>query len=443
MSIIDVDQLSLDRKGDTVDWLETHPDATADDVRGLPTVERETLYTSSAEEWSDPVRLPEGLPPVQSLNPELLPEVLQPWVEDICDRLQCPLDFVAIPAIVALGSVIGRQVGIRPQARTDWTEIPNLWAMTVGRPGTLKSPAIESALAPLRKLSAHAFEEYESTQKEFDLDMQAAQIREEVAKKKARKAAEQDDSADLRTLLDTCDLEPPVLRRYIANDTTPASLGELLRQNPNGLLVLRDELCSLLASLDREDMSDARGMFLSGWNGNSAYTCDRIGRGLNLHIKAMSISLLGSTQPGRISEYIKRAVKGGIGDDGLIQRFSLMVWPNDKSDWIDRDVPPDGAAARRVFETFDRLSRIDAESIDATRDDPDGLPFLRLGDAALEMFVEWRAELETHIRGDLHPALEAHYAKFKKTIPALALITHLADGGTGPISEMAIARALD
>jgi putative DNA primase/helicase len=38
--------------------------------------------------------------------------------------------------------------------------------------------------------------------------------------------------------------------------------------------------------------------------------------------------------------------------------------------------------------------------------------------------------------------LESHLSKYRKLIPALALIDHLADNGTGPIGEMALTRAL-
>jgi putative DNA primase/helicase len=39
-------------------------------------------------------------------------------------------------------------------------------------------------------------------------------------------------------------------------------------------------------------------------------------------------------------------------------------------------------------------------------------------------------DLEKRLRGDLHPALESHLAKYRKLVPALALICHLVDGGT-------------
>ena len=73
---------------------------------------------------------------------------------------------------------------------------------------------------------------------------------------------------------------------------------------------------SLLKWLDREDNAAARGFYLTAWNGDSGYTFDRIGRGLNLHIPALCLSLLGSTQPGRLAGYVRTALQGGAGDDG-------------------------------------------------------------------------------------------------------------------------------
>jgi hypothetical protein len=47
------------------------------------------------------------------------------------------------------------------------------------------------------------------------------------------------------------------------------------------------------------------------------------------------------------------------------------------------------------------------------------------------------------LRGDsLHSALESHLAKYRKLVPALALLNHLSDRGTGPIGEAAVRRAV-
>src|SRR5262245_49556008 len=133
--------------------------------------------------------------------------------------------------------------------------------------------------------------------------------------------------------------ERPPVRRYVVNDTSYEKLGEILADNPNGVLAFRDALVSLLKALDRGEHASARGFFLTAWGGKSAYTFDRITRG-KVVVEAACLSLLGSTQPGRIAEYMRRAIAGGAGDDGLIQRFGLLVWPDQNPDWIEIDRYP-------------------------------------------------------------------------------------------------------
>ena len=89
--------------------------------------------------WPAPKPLPDGLLPVSPFDADFLPAAVSPWAADIADRMQCPLDFVGVPVVVALGSVIGRRIGVRSQRKTDWLEVPDLWGCIVGRPGAMKS----------------------------------------------------------------------------------------------------------------------------------------------------------------------------------------------------------------------------------------------------------------------------------------------------------------
>jgi putative DNA primase/helicase len=100
---------------------------------------------STQSGWPEPKPLPSGLAPVEPFSADFLPDALAPWVNDIANRLQCPPDYVAVAALTSLGSVIGRRIGIKPQARADWIEIPNVWGCFIGRPGMLKSPAMNEA----------------------------------------------------------------------------------------------------------------------------------------------------------------------------------------------------------------------------------------------------------------------------------------------------------
>jgi putative DNA primase/helicase len=399
--------------------------------------------------WPEPQPLPEGLPPVAQFDFDLLPDKLGPWAEDIVERIGCAPDYVAVSIMTGLGAVVGKKIGVRPQNITDWLETANMWAMVIGRPGVLKSPAIEATLAPIKRLMSQSQQAYEVEMASYQEAAIVAKLREEAGMKAAKTALAKDPRASVNHLLpDLPGEEAPVLRRYMAVNTTAEALGELHIHNPNGLLVHRDEMVSLLRSLDQEDKSEARGFYLTGWNGNSAYTFDRIGRGLNLHIPAVCLSMLGSTQPGKIASYVRHAVKGGSGDDGLIQRFGLLVWPDNNAPWKDVDRRPDGAARQMAFKVYERLDKMTASDVRAYQDvgvdgQPDGIPYLRFDEGGLAMFREWREVLEARLRGgQLHPAMESHLAKYRKLIPGLALLLHLADDGIGPISEKATVQAL-
>ncbi len=403
-----------------------------------------------AGNWPDPQPLPDGPPPVDPFDYDLLPDTLQPWARDICERVQCAPDYVGVTIMAALGTVIGRKVGIRPQSKTDWTVTANQWGLVIGRPGVLKSPAMEAALSPLKRLAALAADAHTGQMTDFKARTVLSKIQQEAAvadvKRKLSKPGV--NEADLLHTLDLDEPELPALRRYIANDTTAAALGELHRQNHNGLLLFRDEMVTLLKTLDREDNSEARGFYLTGWNGDSPYTFDRIMRGMNLNIPAVCLSLLGSTQPGKIAEYVRHAVQGGTGDDGLMQRFGLLVWPDNGVHWKDVDRWPDSKAKREAHRVFEYLDQLDPATVGAETPfdsfgSSDGMPFLRFDGGGLGLFLEWRTDLEARLRsGDLHPAMESHLAKYRKLVPGLALICHLADGGTGPVSERATLKAL-
>jgi hypothetical protein len=397
--------------------------------------------SDEAATWPDPRPLPAELPPVSPFDPDLLPDVLRPWAVDIAERLGCPVEFVAIPAIVAVGSLVGRRVGIRPQSETPWVEVPNLWGMIVARPGALKSPALQAALAPLTRIEARATGHYRAAQALHELALDRFK-----AERNAREAAFRKQlAADPNAAVDFPEVSlpsPPTRRRYLVHDTTHEALGIILADNPAGVLVFRDELISLLKPLDREEFAVARGFYLQAWNGTASYSFDRITRD-SVYIEACCLSIVGGVQPGRLAAYLAQAVRGGAGDDGFAQRFGLMVWPDAPGQWKEVDRAPDAQAQRAVEALFDRLDGLDPDAIGAQRDSDGPIPFLRLDPPARALFRDWRADLEELLRlGDLPPALESHFAKYRGLAPKLALIFHLIDVGHGPVGERAVERSI-
>ncbi len=210
-------------------------------------------------------------------------------------------------------------------------------------------------------------------------------------------------------------------------------------------MIERDELISLLRHLDREEQAVARGFYMSGWAGTQPYTFDRIIRG-HLHIDAVCLGILGNTQPARLGEYVRRANLDGGGGDGLIQRFGMMAWPDSPPEWKNVDEYPDSKARERAWKVFLRMSELDertARKMGASKGNFDKVPFFRFDEIARGEFVEWRSDLERRLRRhELSPALEGHFAKYRKLVPALALINHLADGVEGAIGCSALRKAL-
>ena len=391
-----------------------------------------------------PVPLPESLPPVPEFMAALLPDSLRGWISDIAERMQCPPDFAAVAAMVALSSLVGRQVGFRPKAHDSWTVIPNIWGAVIGRPGLLKTPALSEALKPLHRLEALARDEHSQAVAAYQVERMLSEARAKEAAKNITAALKKGDRGaahDHAEAMQADHSDEPQRRRYVTSDPTVEKLGELLAANPRGLLVFRDELVGWMQGLEREGRESSRAFYLEAWAGDGRFTVDRIGRG-TVDISACCVSVLGGITPGPLGAYLDQARRGGSGDDGLMQRFQLVVWPDISGDWRNVDRWPDTAAKRSAWEAFEQLDKIDARGIGAELDE-DGRAFLRADDAALEAFTDWRCCLEARLRSSDDPdVLVSHLAKYRSLVPSLALICHLADGGIGPVTNVAMSRAL-
>ncbi|MCQ4323073.1 DUF3987 domain-containing protein, partial [Stutzerimonas stutzeri] len=185
-----------------------------------------------------PLPLPTGLSAAMPWDDELLPKELRYFVRDVADRTQCPPDFVAVALVVGISAVVGRKFSIHPKQHDDWEVVPNQWGCIIGRPSAMKSPAMKQALRPLAALEAKEREKHKEAMTEHKAAGEMLELERKSAKDKAKKLMTNGDKAgalaELTRYAD--DLPPPVPRRYIVNDATVEKLGELLNENPNGLL---------------------------------------------------------------------------------------------------------------------------------------------------------------------------------------------------------------
>src|SRR5262249_40222410 len=134
-------------------------------------------------------------------------------------------------------------------------------------PGVMKTPTIDAVTVPVKKI--------ESRWRQAKVD-----------------STETDDD----------DFDMPKPTRLIVNDATYEKVQDILSKNQLGLVVIRDELTGLLASLERHGQEGARQFYLTAWSGSSPYNIDRIERG-SICLEHTCLSLLGAIQPMRLREY--------------------------------------------------------------------------------------------------------------------------------------------
>lgn len=417
--------------------------AKADELLGLakPLRAAGTASAPAPDELLDPLPLPK-LPPVPDFPLDILPDDLRDWVADAADRARFRPEFAAVAGMAALGSVIGRKVGIRLKAHDDWTEFANVWGMVVGSPSSLKSPAMRDALRPFKALQATADERHADAMREHAAQTEGHKLRRDAKRKAAAKALAKDLDAEVD--LDLPPPEAPVARTYWTSDATAERLGELLAENPTGLLVERDELSSLLVSLEDERQATARGLYLSGWSGQEGYRFDRIMRGTTT-LPKFALSVVGGIQPGPLARYVRGAFSGERAD-GLLQRFQLLVWP-DPEPFVLVDRPPNQSAREKAGALFAFADALDGDAVGIRPKFGNEPPFVRLSAEAQAIFAEWYTEFMLNRRaseaGGESAALGAHFGKYPGLLGKLCLILHVADEPDAPaVSERTLLKGL-
>ncbi len=444
----------LKPKGDVTDWVASGK--TADDLNAsVNNAEQWTANSgndfvnfvkrilgesseknNSAEEdetrWGPMLELPPTAPEVPTLPVSLIPEPFRAWIDDAAERANVHREFIAIPAIVSAGSLIGRTVGIYPKRYDDWLEVANLWGAIVGPPSVMKSMALEEGTLHLRRLSVRERQAFEASEADREADTEILKLRIATLKKSA--TGKRGDPASIRLELTQLmrelkdSEEGETEKRYLTNDATIEKLGELLKENPRGLLMMRDELTGWLKTLDKPGRENERPFYLEAWNGKGSHSIDRIGRG-SLFVPALTLGVLGGIQPAKLMSYIYGALDGEDGADGLLQRFQMLVWPDRPPKWVNVDRYPNTQAKNRAFEIYDALDRLDVLTLGLDAQEG-AIPGVHFDEDAQELADSWRDELMHRIRApeiDRTPAFQAHLAKYPSLLASLALIFHLID----------------
>src|SRR5262249_45448389 len=202
---------------------------------------------------------------------------------------------LAAAALAVCAAAVPDRIKLKIKQHSSWVEATRLWVGLVGDPSTKKSPIIRQVVRPLQRVDAALYHTYAAAKARWD-------------------------ALDRNTKRTT---PPPPQTRIKIDDATVEAAQEILRDSPDGVLYLRDELSGFFGSMDKyagaRGAFGDRGFWLQAYNGD-AYTYDRIKRGSG-YVKHLSVSVLGGIQP----EAMRKLVEDSV-DDGLIQRIiSIML----------------------------------------------------------------------------------------------------------------------
>lgn len=387
-----------------------------------------------------PIPLPPPLPKVAAFEPKTLPDDVRDFVMDVAQRQQCPPDFCAVSALACLGALVGRKASLAPkQEDTQWIEYPNMWAALIGGPSAMKSPSLREMRFALGDIETELREQHGENVLEQKAEARLRKLEQAELEKTAKALLKKGDRATAMDMLkaseDAANAEPH-LPRLVVNDATVEALGERLNENPNGLLLMRDELSGWLAKMNQEEFASDRAFYLEAFNGKDDYTYDRIGRG-TIRIENCMLSIVGGIQPSKIAPIVRGAAKGAT-DDGLIQRFQLAVWPDPVKNWKWHDRPVNADAKERYANLFQRLYNWEPAS------EHDRTHTWHFSSQAQSLFITWMEEIQGEARsGQLAPVMESHLMKMPKTVAGLALLFAIINGDQNQVSKYSTAMALD
>jgi hypothetical protein len=383
------------------DILKRLQDAECTGARGEALNDRQAQRTTTGD-----APTPNSLPrePFQPFPVDALPDRMRAFVESVAAATGTDPAFAAMAALVVVAGCIGNRVAVI--VKSGWMEPAVLWGVLVGRSGATKSPVLKlvtRALIDLFKAERRAFTD---AMKEYVREVERHNVR--LAEwKKSQRDGPPTDPPDQP--------EPPTEHRLLVSDITVEKLGELLEQNPLGLLLVRDELAAWVGAFDRY-ASGGKGSDQPAWLSMydaAPVTIDRKSGKGNYFVERAAVSVLGSIQPGILSRIFGTAER----EAGLLARVLLAYPPDKTAFWTEAALPDDVAADwRKLLEALVALPA-------AVDEQGDPRPqFIPIGQEAKALWIEWHDRHARELVDISDDDLAAHYAKLKGACARIALL---------------------
>src|SRR5262249_54918104 len=331
----------------------------------------------------DPPPLPHGI----------LPSIIEDFAREQGETMGADPTGLAVAALTVCAAAIPDRIRLQVKRHSYWTEATRLWVALVGDPSTMKTPILNEAARPLDRINNELWQTYN-----------AAMAKWWALPKAAQRTTPQPKHTLVRI-----------------NDVTIESAQEILRDSPNGMLYLRDELSGFFGAIDKyagvRGAAVDRAFWLQAYNGGP-YTYNRVARGSG-YIPHLSVSVLGGIQPEAMRKVISDAV-----DDGLIQRLTPIVLQPAKDG---RDEPMSDVTIE-YEELVERLHCMQ----------PPLMLNVLFSDVARELRQELEHKHRELIKAEIvNKKLAAHIGKYDGIFARLCLLWHCIESpGMEPLPEV-------
>lgn len=298
---------------------------------------------------------------------DVFPAKLQDMVLALARQENYSIEYTMASLIAAASTAIGNAVNIR--IRGGWISSPILYMILVGRPGMGKTPPLDFAFRPIRKLDAKAI-------KQFKVDMEYYNSILENQKGK------KDENSSLPP--------KPILKRTIISDFTPEALIRALDDNSRGIVVYVDEIMGMFNAVNQYNKGQLIEQLLTAFSGKPL-DVSRCSMPIPIHVERPFINIVGTMQTSRVHELVDKGYK----DNGLLDRI-IFVYPSSQeiSDWqIDEDSysSPFEKYSGLWEDVINKICEIDFSSDESH----DGIlqNVLNFSQEAGAYFTEWRNSL--------------------------------------------------
>jgi hypothetical protein len=380
------------------------------------------------EPWRPPVPLSVSTD-APAFPVDVFPIKIQSFLIESAAAFPCPVDYLAVPLLVLAGGALGarRTLAVKP----GHVQRGLMFAAVVGPPGSAKSPALELVVDPAHDAAERLHAEWEGKMAAHEADLEQYEDNlKEYRKQHAKGGAGERPRKPQR----------PVLERVTVNDATAEALVPILKDNPQGVVLVRDELIGWVQAMNqyREGGKGADQQFwLSDWSGAAVEVDRKKTHDLGpLRVRNPFISVVGGLTPDKLVTLRGDRPRQRAEQDGFTDRILFSYPPEPPvapENWV--EITDDTKAKWR--EVFDKLRSLKMVPVEVGGVVKGYRPFLVKLDASGRR--AWQRFTEAHAAERNSEDFEDHligpWSKLRGYCARLALVIHYLRWACGEIES--------